>query len=236
LLQRLRLPIPLGGTSCHFRAPVLRWLAAWDAFNVTEDADLGMRLVRRGYVCAVIDSTTYEEATCRIGNWMRQRSRWLKGWMQTYAVHMRHPRRLWRELGPRGFFGFQAVIGGIVGSAFVHPIFYVLAASEAYAQTLLARPESILGETFWMLALVNLSVGYAASMALGIIAARRRGLCLGPQAASMPLYWLLISAAAYRALLQFFTSPFKWEKTEHGLARLADAAARERAKLRASRL
>src|SRR5690606_8426953 len=87
-LQALGLPIPLGGTSNHFRMAALRWLGAWDAFNVTEDADLGIRLYRRGYICQILDSTTLEEATCRFGPWLRQRTRWMKGFMQTWLVHM----------------------------------------------------------------------------------------------------------------------------------------------------
>jgi Glycosyl transferase family group 2 len=106
-LDRLNLPIPLGGTSNHFRASALKWLMAWDPFNVTEDADLGMRLARAGYLCQVLDSTTYEEAPRRFMCWLRQRTRWLKGYMQTWLVHMRFPRALWRELGPRGFLAFQ---------------------------------------------------------------------------------------------------------------------------------
>ena len=84
-------PIPLGGTSNHFITDVLRELGAWDPFNVTEDADLGIRLHRRGYETAMIDSTTLEEANSELGNWIRQRSRWIKGYIQTWLVHMRHP-------------------------------------------------------------------------------------------------------------------------------------------------
>ena len=61
-LAKLRLPLPLGGTSNHFRADVLRKVGGWDPFNVTEDADLGMRLARFGYRTGVIGSTTWEEA------------------------------------------------------------------------------------------------------------------------------------------------------------------------------
>jgi cellulose synthase/poly-beta-1,6-N-acetylglucosamine synthase-like glycosyltransferase len=125
--DRPSLPIPLGGTSNHFRVAALKWLMAWDPFNVTEDADLGMRLVRSGYRCAMIPSTTYEEAPRHLMSWLRQRTRWLKGYVQTWLVHMRSPRQLWRELGPLGFLGFQTVVGGTILSALVHPWFYVLA-------------------------------------------------------------------------------------------------------------
>ncbi|HEV7462372.1 MAG TPA: glycosyltransferase family 2 protein [Methyloceanibacter sp.] len=120
-LDRLKLPIPLGGTSNHFRASALKWLMAWDPFNVTEDADLGMRLARSGYRCQVLQSTTYEGAPRRFMSWLRQRTRWLKGYVQTWLVHLRSPRTLWRELGPVGFFAFQITVGGTVLSALVHP-------------------------------------------------------------------------------------------------------------------
>jgi len=217
LLDRLKLPIPLGGTSNHFRVSALRWLLAWDPFNVTEDADLGTRLARNGYRCSVIASTTYEEAPARFGSWIRQRTRWLKGFVQTWLVHMRRPAALWRELGPRGFLAFQTVIGGTILSALVHPWFYALVAAELAVGGFMAPPSGLLGIPLWSIAWFDLVVGYGAAMALAGIAVQRRGLKdLSWQVALMPLYWLLVSAAAYRALWQFATAPFKWEKTEHG--------------------
>ena len=127
----------------------LKWLLAWDPFNVTEDADLGTRLARSGYRCAVINSTTYEEAPPRFGGWIRQRTRWLKGFVQTWLVHMREPRALWQELGPRGFFAFQVMVGGTILSALVHPWFYVLLAGEMLGGNLLALPGSLIGAPFW---------------------------------------------------------------------------------------
>lgn len=201
----------------------LRWLGAWDAFNVTEDADLGIRLYRRGYICHVLDSTTLEEATCRFGPWLRQRTRWMKGFMQTWLVHMRRPVRLWRELGTARFLGFQAVIGGMIFSALAHPWFYVLVAAEAMRGELLAPPGSLLGMHIWLLALFNVALGYLASMGLALLALRWRGARLAPHILFMPFYWLLISLAAYRALYQLVRAPFHWEKTEHGLSRMVAA-------------
>jgi cellulose synthase/poly-beta-1,6-N-acetylglucosamine synthase-like glycosyltransferase len=219
-LDRLELPIPLGGTSNHFRVSALRWLAAWDPHNVTEDADLGMRLARNGYRCRVLDSTTYEEAPVLFGSWLRQRTRWLKGFMQTWLVHMRAPRLLRRELGWRGFIAFQVMLGGTVLSSLVHPWFYVLAAFEVSRGGFLATPESLLGWPFWLIAWFSLVAGYLAAMGLGLLAVQRRGYgALVKQVPLMPIYWLLISLAAYRALWQYMTARFKWEKTEHGLAR-----------------
>lgn len=216
-LDRLNLPIPLGGTSNHFRVSALKWLMAWDPFNVTEDADLGTRLARAGYRCQVIASTTYEEAPRRFGSWVCQRTRWLKGFVQTWLVHMRKPSALWRELGPRGFLAFQVMVGGTVLSALVHPWFYALLGYALFGGGgFLARPESLVGLPFWTIAWFDLVTGYAAAMALAFLAARRRGLGrLSWEILLMPVYWLLISAAAYRALWQYMTAPFKWEKTEH---------------------
>lgn len=219
LLDRLRLPIPLGGTSNHFRVAALKWLLAWDPYNVTEDADLGTRLARSGYRCAVIGSTTYEEAPARLGSWIPQRTRWLKGFIQTWLVHMRAPRALLRELGLRGFLAFHIMIGGTILSALVHPWFYGLVAVELGGSQFLALPRSVLGVPFWAVSLFSLVAGYGAAMALGLFALRRRGLHrLVWQVPLMPLYWLLISVAAYRALFQFAVAPFKWEKTDHGAA------------------
>jgi glycosyltransferase involved in cell wall biosynthesis len=125
--------IPLGGTSNHFVKDRLVDLAAWDPFNVTEDADLGMRLARSGYRCQVLQSTTYEEAPRRFMSWLRQRTRWLKGYVQTWLVHLRSPRTLWRELGPVGFFAFQITVGGTVLSALVHPGSMRFSASSSHA-------------------------------------------------------------------------------------------------------
>ena len=122
-LARFGLPMPLGGTSNHFRMHALKQVGAWDAYNVTEDADLGLRLARAGYRCDVLDSTTWEEAPVTFRAWLLQRTRWLKGWMQTYFVHMRQPRVVLRQLGVTRFLVMQAVFGGGVLSVFVQPIF-----------------------------------------------------------------------------------------------------------------
>jgi cellulose synthase/poly-beta-1,6-N-acetylglucosamine synthase-like glycosyltransferase len=129
-LERLDLPVPLGGTSNHFPRAVLDAVGGWDPFNVTEDADLGIRLARAGWHVGVLPSTTWEEAPPTFRVWLGQRTRWLKGWMQTYLVHMRAPRRLWRELGAKRFLGLQVLMGGLILSALVHPWFYVLVALE----------------------------------------------------------------------------------------------------------
>jgi len=220
MLDAARLPLPLGGTSNHFRINVLRRIGAWDPHNVTEDADLGIRLYRRGLRAEVLDSTTYEEAACQPGNWLRQRTRWLKGWVQTYGVHMRQPLRLARQLGIGGFLAFQGHFGGIILAALVYPLSCAIIVHDAASGLIFQPTESAFGHQIWLIAVFNLIAGYAASVALGFFVLRgKRARGLAPQLLFIPIYWLFISAAAYRAIYQLIKAPHYWEKTEHGLTR-----------------
>jgi cellulose synthase/poly-beta-1,6-N-acetylglucosamine synthase-like glycosyltransferase len=227
-LAKLGLPIPLGGTSTHFRTALLRAAGAWDPFNVTEDADLGMRFAMLGLRTGIIRSTTHEEANCRIDNWLRQRSRWIKGWVQTYFVRMRHPIQLYRALGLKGFLGFQIVIGGFSLSSIVHPLFYLSTIMAIIftqrwpgAGMHLNPSEGVTIALFNMLVLVT---GYSITVVAGMTAAAGRGLQpLILSALMMPAYWLLISLGAYRAVYQFASRPFYWEKTHHGISSLTVA-------------
>lgn len=219
MLDAARLPMPLGGTSNHFRIKALRQVGAWDAHNVTEDADLGIRLYRCGYRAEVLDAVTYEEACCQVWSWLKQRTRWLKGWIQTYGVHMRQPVRLARELGWKGFLAFQGHFAGVIIAALVHPLSYLLIAHDAAAGILFAEAESLLGRHLLLLALFNFAAGYASSLALGyIVLQKKRVRRLIPELIFIPLYWLLISAACYRAVYQLIKAPHYWEKTEHGVS------------------
>ncbi|HEX7776258.1 MAG TPA: glycosyltransferase family 2 protein [Parvibaculum sp.] len=218
MLAKFKLPIPLGGTSTHFRTHLLRAAGAWDPFNVTEDADLGMRFALLGLRTGIIRSTTQEEANCQLDNWLRQRSRWIKGWMQTYLVRMRHPIRLYRALGLRGFIGFQLIIGGSSLSSLVHPLIYLSAIRAMSEPALLSEPgHRAMIVSFDLFVLV---AGYGITMIAGMAAAAGRGLRpLILDALMMPAYWLLISAGAYKALFQLASRPFHWEKTDHGISR-----------------
>ena len=218
-LERLRLPVPLGGTSNHFPREVLEGVGAWDPFNVTEDADLGIRLSRRGLYTGALASTTWEEAPPALGGWLKQRTRWLKGWMQTYLVHTREPRRLNAELGLRAAFGLHVLMAGLIASALVHPLFYALLAYHWTTGELFLPAETTAGAVLWAIAWINLGVGYLVSIGLGVVSVcRRRRFGLALHALAMPVYWLLISVAAYRAVWQLVRDPYLWEKTEHGVA------------------
>jgi cellulose synthase/poly-beta-1,6-N-acetylglucosamine synthase-like glycosyltransferase len=220
-LERLRLPVPLGGTSNHFPRAVLDAVGGWDPFNVTEDADLGIRLARAGWHVGVLPSTTWEEAPPTFSVWRGQRTRWLKGWMQTCLVHMRSPSRLWRELGARRFLGLQVLMGGLILSALVHPWFYELVALDLWQGRLFGVPGSLVGHSLLWIGVFNVIAGYISAIALGSVSAARRGrLGLAAHALLMPVYWLGISFAAYRALGQIVSAPYYWEKTEH-FARVA---------------
>jgi cellulose synthase/poly-beta-1,6-N-acetylglucosamine synthase-like glycosyltransferase len=219
---RFGLPLPLGGSSNHFRTPVLRQVGGWDAYNVTEDADLGFRLARFGYRSVTFASTTYEEAPARFGGWVRQRSRWMKGWMQTWSVHMRRPDRLWRDAGAKGFFTLNTLIGGNVLTALTFPIL-----AGTIAIDLLAH----FGMTRWFAAssvtplhLSTIIAGFVSAIVIGLMGLARRGqLRHGWILLLTPLYWGCLSIAAWRALYQLLTEPYRWEKTEHGLSRRVQA-------------
>lgn len=217
-LDALKIPIPLGGTSNHFRMEVLRQVKAWDPYNVTEDADLGVRFTGLNYHVGVVNSTTYEEANSRLASWIRQRSRWHKGYMQTYLVHMRHPLALYRSLGHVGFWGFQFFIGGTIVSVLLAPllwlIFFAWVVTRTHEFDLIFPPLVLYISTF------NLLLGNGLLIYLSSFSVFKRRLYrLIPYALLSPFYWLLMSWAAFKALWQLIHAPFYWEKTQHGLTR-----------------
>ncbi|MCU0908836.1 MAG: glycosyltransferase [Rhodobacteraceae bacterium] len=213
-LEHLRLPVPLGGTTLFFRRAALERLGAWDAHNVTEDADLGMRLARAGLRTELVDTVTFEEATASPGAWVRQRSRWLKGYAITWAVHMRQPGQLWRDLGPRGFLGFQVLFLGTLAQVLLAPLLwsfwlYLLTGWHPAAGGLPGSALAALAATFL--------VAEASVMTLGMVAVRdpaRRWLM--PWVPTLHLYQMAATAAAWKGLWEIMARPFYWEKTSHG--------------------
>ena len=218
-LARLRLPIPLGGTSNHFRVGALRRLQGWDAWNVTEDADMGVRLARMGYGVATLDAPTWEEAPAQLPAWLAQRRRWMKGWMQTLIVHLRQPRRLVRELGCARAAALVAMLAGGVLGPLVGPLYVALFIYDGVWGTLFT-PETLaqtIASTLWCVIAV---VGALAMVAPMVIGARRRKLTrLLTLLPLLPAYNALLGLAAAMALVDLFRRPHHWAKTTHGLAR-----------------
>jgi cellulose synthase/poly-beta-1,6-N-acetylglucosamine synthase-like glycosyltransferase len=219
-LDALGLPIPLGGTSNHFRTDLLRQLGAWDPWNVTEDADLGIRATAQGYRVRVIESTTWEEACSEWKAWIRQRTRWIKGYMVTTLVHSRHPYRFLRSCGVRGTLGLVGLIAGTPLTFLACPFVYALGLYSYVGG-------SLPGVHFapWVITLVstNLLLGIGSMVVLGGVAVlRRRAWHLAPFALLNPFFWMLHSIASWRALYQLVRSPFNWEKTPHGLEQEID--------------
>ncbi len=212
--DRLRLVLPLGGTTLFFRRAALDQLGAWDAHNVTEDADLGIRLARRGWRTAMLDSVTLEEANCQPWSWVKQRSRWIKGYMMTWMVHSRAPRRLWRDLGPRRFIGMQAHFAGSLSQGLLAPLLWSMWGMLVG----LPHPlQAILPDPVMMAAVGLLVLSGLLDMACGIVASRRlRGRVGAWWLVMQPFYAMLGTAAAYKALSELATRPFYWDKTTHG--------------------
>jgi cellulose synthase/poly-beta-1,6-N-acetylglucosamine synthase-like glycosyltransferase len=215
-----RLPVALGGTSNHFRIATLRDCGAWDAYNVTEDADLGMRLARDGFSVWPLPSRTYEEANVALGNWLRQRARWLKGFLATWLVHMRNPLRLASEVGFAGFWALQALTIGVFASALLHPLCTAGLAIMIYHQPEVVGAGNLAVVSIAGLSLAVLVLGYVVSLIAGFRGLRRLGIrgWYGTLL-TMPFYWLLMAPAAWIALWQFVTAPSYWGKTTHGLSR-----------------
>ncbi len=250
-LERMRVPIPLGGTSNHFRTAPLRSLGGWDPFNVTEDCDLGVRLRIAGMTTRMLDSTTWEEANSRVGNWIRQRSRWIKGYLVTHLVWCRRPLQLVWKLGPWSTLGFLLTVWAVAALAALNLVLWVVTAvyltllsidlskgydlwkllttrQELYAPDRLSWPMayhgtgedpfwSVISQAFFVVSCCLL-LGNVAFVVVNAAAGRRKDQKgLGWAALISPLYWVLISIAAWKGLWQLLVAPHYWEKTVHGL-------------------
>jgi cellulose synthase/poly-beta-1,6-N-acetylglucosamine synthase-like glycosyltransferase len=209
LLARHRLPLPLGGTSNHFRTSILRQSGGWDPFNVTEDADIGYRLARDGFRIDVIGPPTLEEAPVTLGAWLSQRTRWIKGHLQTWLVLMRDPVRTAREMGLGAFASMQLVFATGLIAAFAHgPLAFIVL-------TALLSPYDLLKPADFALAVAGYSVAVFSSLTASALSG---SLSHARAALTMPLYWPLASIAAYRAAFELVFRPHYWSKTEHGVS------------------
>lgn len=217
-LSHFKLPIPLGGTSNHFRTEVLKAIYAWDPYNVTEDADIGIRMAELGYTTRILDILTLEEAPNTVGNWMKQRTRWIKGYIQTFFVHLREPHKTGRRLGMKGMLGFMLFVGSSSFAYIVMPV--LLAATVLTWAGAYAVPN-------WLFSLMLMSfVGGIAMhlfIAFSVILSHRWWDCL-IVLPLFPFYWILHSLASIRALFQLVTGEgHRWEKTQHGVYKVAMA-------------
>lgn len=208
-LARVGLPLPLGGTSNHFRTEALRAIGGWDSYNVTEDADLGYRLARARLNAGVIGPPTWEEAPVTLGAWLNQRTRWIKGHLQTWLVLMRNPFRAAHEMGLKSFAAMQLTLACGLLAAFVHG---PLAAVIVYA---VISPQDVLGPSGMILAIFGYCTAVFAALTASALA---NDLSHARAAFTMPLYWPLASLAAYRALWELLLRPHHWRKTAHGVS------------------
>lgn len=226
-IMQMDIPIPLGGTSNHFKMSFLKQVGGWDPFNVTEDADLGIRLYKYRYKTAILDSRTWEEANSNVSNWIRQRSRWIKGYMQTFFVHMRQPVQFYRKIGFRGFLGYLAMIFGTPFLPLINPIFWAL--MVVWLCTQAPWIQTLFPGLLYYIATIQLVVGNFIFIYMNLIgtyyvirdcALKKRqpfSYSLIRYGLLTPIYWILMSVAAYKALFQLFAKPYYWEKTHHGL-------------------
>ncbi|MDR3494248.1 MAG: glycosyltransferase family 2 protein [Ancalomicrobiaceae bacterium] len=211
--------LPLGGTSNHFRRDALVSSGGWDPYNVTEDADIAIRLVRGGGRLGTIDSVTTEEAPLEWPAWHAQRVRWMKGWLGTWIVHMRRPAQLWHDVGPASFWLIQLLLLGQIVSALLFPFGLALLAfdvSDALVGGLALTPAVRL---FLVAQLIPLAIGIAGAAAAALATARRHGSRVRlSDLVTLPAYWVLLCIATVSALGELLTSPHSWNKTRHGLA------------------
>lgn len=217
-LMSIDAPIPLGGTSNHFRLDKLRILNGWDPFNVTEDCDLGIRLYKRGYRTQIINSHTFEEANSGYLNWIKQRSRWIKGYMQTYFVHMRNPAAFRKDWKDPHILTFQLIVGGKVSSILINPIMWLLTICYfAFRPFIGPTVESFFPGPVLYMAIASLVVGNFLYTYYYMIGCARKDYDeLLKYVFLVPLYWLSMSIAAWLAIFQLFLKPHYWFKTSHG--------------------
>jgi cellulose synthase/poly-beta-1,6-N-acetylglucosamine synthase-like glycosyltransferase len=212
-----RLPLPLGGTSNHFRTALLKESGGWDPFNVTEDADLGMRLCRMGYRSSTLTLPTYEDAPTEFRVWLAQRTRWYKGWLQTWLVLMRQPVRTAREMGPLSFLVFQLLVGGMLVAALSHPGLVVFVTMSVLSLMQIPAPQPNVFTTMMLVMdAFNILGSYAVFFALGASPmSDREKKGMGWKWAMIPIYWMAVSLAAWKAVIELRLKPFHWNKTPH---------------------
>lgn len=217
-LVYLRAPVPLGGTSNHFKTHILLKIGGWDPYIGTEDAEIGVRMYRHGYKTNCITSTTYEEANTNLLNWFKQRTRWNKGYMQTYLVNMRDPLNMIKQIGIVRFINFQLFVGGNVFIQLANlPLWFFLLASYITYLTVGLPPYPKIA---FFITWYNFLIGNLILLASEFYAVYRRRLySLLPFVPLKIFYWLLMSFAGYNAIIELLRRPGYWYKTEHGFSK-----------------
>ena len=221
-LQRMGFALPLGGTTLFFRRAALEALGGWDAHNVTEDADLGIRLARHGYRTEMVETVTEEEANCRPLHWVKQRSRWIKGYAMTYGVHMRAPVRLYRELGRRQFIGMQFLFLGSLSQVLLAPVLWSF---WAFWVGLPHPLEGVMPAVIFHGLAVLFIGSEILTILVGVLAVsgpKHRFLRLWVP--TLHFYFPLASLAAMKGFTEIVTKPFYWDKTNHGVFDMAGRA------------
>ncbi|HTI16020.1 MAG TPA: glycosyltransferase [Dictyobacter sp.] len=218
-LQQLGFAVPLGGTSNHFLTSALRILGGWDAYNVTEDCDLGLRLARCHLKTVILNSTTQEEATSLLKNWLRQRSRWIKGYMQTYLVHMRHPLAMLKERRYKDLISLQVVVGNRVGILFLNPLMWAFTLIYILCNSsVVTFYHNVFSTPIFYMSICCLIFGnffYMYLYLLGCLKKRQYHLMIWTLL--IPVHWILSSIAALLACWELLVKPHHWQKTIHGL-------------------
>jgi len=218
-MQSLNGPLPLGGTSNHFRRTDVEQLKGWDAFNVTEDCDLGIRLSKNGFKTAIIESTTYEEATSKFWNWYAQRSRWIKGYIQSYLVHMRDPGEFIRRGKAYHLLAFQFIVGGKILSMFINPLMWSITIIYfAFRSQAGGFIESFFPSVILYIGVFSFVFGNFLYLYYYMIACAKSGhYDLIKYIFLVPFYWLMMSFASWRAVWEMIVKPHYWAKTTHGM-------------------
>lgn len=218
-LQSINAPIPLGGTSNHFKINFLKQLNNWDSFNVTEDCDLGIRLFKKGYLTAIVDSETMEEANSQIKNWINQRVRWQKGYMLSYLVHLRRPSEFFKNNYKIHFLTFQLILGGKLFMILINPIMWmILLINFVFLNVFNIKLDNVYLSEIAIISKFTLIFGYSMIMIFyisALIKIKKKKLI--PFMIFVPIYWIMMSFSAYLALYEAYRRPHAWSKTVHGL-------------------
>ena len=212
-LARLGFALPLGGTSMYIRRSALIDLKGWDAFNVTEDADLGLRLSRAGLHYALLDSKTFEEATKTPLTWIKQRSRWQKGYFMTYWCHNRSPKQLLADLGIWRWFGVHALFFPAIATFLFAPLFWIF---WCVAAGLVARQDLALSHGYSNAIGVLFALALLTDGAIGVMAAEKSGhKGLKRWLPLQLIYFAMATLSAYKAFYSLIVNRFHWAKTAH---------------------